>query len=98
EILVDLQLCTEEQVVECLAADYGVPYAKLDQRIGDPKVVDVLPREYIENNQVLPLYVIRDSLTIAVAEPSNLFLIDEIASLTGLRVQIVAATAKDIRR
>ncbi len=98
EILVDLQLCTEEQVVECLAADYGVPYAKLDQRIGDPKIVEVLPREYIENNQVLPLYVIRDSLTIAVAEPSNLFLIDEIASLTGLKVQIVAATAKDIRR
>ncbi len=98
EILVDLQLCTEEQVVECLAADYGVPFAKLDTRIGDPRIVDVLPREYIENNQIIPLYIIRDALTIAVAEPSNLFLIDEIASLTGMRVQIVAATAKDIRR
>ena len=78
EILVDLEYCTEDQVVECLAAEYGVPYAKLDARLFDPKIVDVLPREYIEKNLVLPLFVVREVLTIAVSEPSNLFLIDEI--------------------
>ena len=49
--------CTEDQIVECLAAEYGVPYAKLDARLFDPKIVDVLPREYIEKNLVLPLFV-----------------------------------------
>lgn len=98
EILVELELCTEDQVVECLAYEYGVPYAKLDQRLWDPKCASVLPREYIEANLVLPLFVVRDTLTIAVSEPSNLFLIDEIANLTNLTVQIVAASAKDIRR
>jgi len=47
---------------------------------------------------VLPLFVIRDTLTIAVSEPSNLFLIDEIGALSDLKTQIVAATPKDIRR
>jgi type IV pilus assembly protein PilB len=98
EMLVDLGHCTEDQVVECLATEYGVPYAKLDLRMYDPKVVDVLPREYIENNLVIPLFVVRDTLTIAVSEPSNLFLIEEIRSLCGMQIQIVAATAKDIRR
>ncbi len=98
EILVDLEYCTEDHIVECLAAEYGVPYAKLDARMYDPKVVDVLPKEYTENNLVLPLFVIRGTLTIAVSEPSNLFLIDEIRGLSGLAVQIVAATPKDIRR
>jgi len=98
EILVDLQYCTEDQIVECLAEEYGVPYAKLDARLFDPKIVDVLPREYVENNLVLPLFVVRGVLTIAVSEPSNLFLIDEIRSLSNLQVQIVAATPKDIRR
>ncbi|MBN1909539.1 MAG: Flp pilus assembly complex ATPase component TadA, partial [Pirellulales bacterium] len=98
EVLVELEYCTEDQIVECLAAEYGVPYAKLEARLYDPKVVDTLPREYIENNLVLPLFVVRDMLTIAVSEPSNLFLIDEIQSLSGLQVQIVAATPKDIRR
>ncbi len=98
EILVDMQFCTEEHITECLACVYGVPYAKLEPRIADPKIVDVLPREYIEKNLVFPLYRIRGTLTVAVTEPSNLFLIDEIRGLTHLDVQIVSTTAKDIRR
>ena len=98
EILVDLGLCSEDQVVEGLAAEYGVPYAKLEPRLYDPRVIDVLPRDYIEQNLVLPLFNIRGVLTLAVSEPSNLFLIEEIRALTQLEVQIVAATSKDIRR
>ena len=98
EILVDMEFCTEDQIVECLAVEYGVPYAKLDARMYDPKVVEVLPKEYIENNLVLPLFVIRDTLTVAVSEPSNVFLIDEVRGLSNMDVQIVAATPKDIRR
>ncbi len=56
-----------------------MPYAKLEPRLADPKIVDVLPREYIEKNLVLPLFVIRGALTVAVTEPTNLFLIDELA-------------------
>jgi type IV pilus assembly protein PilB len=98
EILVELSHCTEDQVVECLAIEYGVPHAKLEPRLADPRIIDVLPREYIEENLVLPLYLIRGTLTVAVPEPSNLFLVDEIRQLTQLEVQLVAATTKDIRR
>jgi type IV pilus assembly protein PilB len=98
EILVEGEFCSEDQVVECLAVEYGVPYAKLDARLSDAKIVDVLPRDYIEQNLVLPLFAVRGVLTVAVHEPSNLFLIDEIRGLSNLQVQIVAATAKDIRR
>ena len=98
EILVDLNVCTEEQIVECLAAEYGVPYAKLETRHYDPKVVDLIPRDYIEANLVLPLFLVRDTLTVAVAEPSNLFLVEELRSVTRRKIQIVAATPRDIRR
>ncbi len=98
EILVDLQYCTEDHITECLACIYGVPYAKVEPRIADPRIVDVLPREYIEKNLVFPLYRIRGMLTVAVTEPSNLFLIDEIRGLTHLEIQIVSTTAKDVRR
>lgn len=98
EILVDLELCSEDQIVECLAAEYGVPHAKLEARLFDPGIVDILPREYIEQNLVLPLFAVRGTLTVAVSEPSNLFLIDEVRGLSKMEVQIVAATPKDIRR
>ncbi|MCE9528009.1 MAG: Flp pilus assembly complex ATPase component TadA [Planctomycetales bacterium] len=98
EILIDLQYCNEDHVTECLAAIYNVPYAKLEPRIADPRIVDVIPRDYIEKNLVFPLFNIRGTLTIAVTEPSNLFLIDEVRGLTRLEVQIVSTTAKDVRR
>ncbi len=98
ELLVELGYCSEDQVVEALAVEYGVPYAKLEPRLFDPAAVEVLPREYIEQNLVLPLFVVDGTLTIAVTEPSNLFLIAEIEQLTGLRVQIVATTRKDVQR
>ena len=98
EIVVEMSHCTEDQVAECLALEYGVPYAKLEPRLADPKIIDVLPREYVEGNLVLPLFLVRGVLTVAVPEPSNLFLIDEVRQLTQLDVQIVAATTKDIRR
>jgi len=98
EILVEMSYSTEDQVAECLAIEYGVPHAKLEPRLADPRIIDVLPREYIEENLVLPLFLVRGMLTVAVPEPSNLFLIDEVRQLTHLDVQIVAATTKDIRR
>ena len=98
EILVDENHCTEDQVMECLAREYGLPFARLDARLFDPNIADVIPREFIEKNLVLPLFLVRGTLTVAVAEISNVFLIDELKHLTGHEVQIVAATTKDIRR
>jgi type IV pilus assembly protein PilB len=98
EILIEQKFCTDDQIIECLALVYGVPYAKLEPRIADPKIVECLPRDYIEKNLVFPLFKIRHTLTVAVTEPTNLFLIDELHALTNLDVQVVATSAKDIRR
>ncbi|RMH24203.1 MAG: type II/IV secretion system protein [Planctomycetota bacterium] len=97
EVLVSLGLATPEDVMAALAEGYGVPFARLTARLADPRVTETLPREFIESHCVLPLFVVRDVLTIAVSEPANLFLIEEIERLTGKTVQIVAATASDIR-
>ncbi len=98
EILIERSYCTEDQVIECLAAVYGVPYAKLEPRIADPRIVECLPRDYIDKHLVFPLFKIRHTLTVAVTEPTNLFLIDELHAITNLDVQVVATSAKDIRR
>ncbi len=97
EVLVELGFATSEQVMEVLAAGYGVPFAVISPRIADARVTETLPREFIETHCVLPLFRIDGTLTVAVTEPANLFLIEEIERLTGDRVQIVAATAADIR-
>ncbi len=98
EILVEMDFCSEDQVIEALADEYGVPYAKLEPRLQDGKILEMIPRDYIERNLVLPLFCVRNVLTVAITEPANLFLVEELKCLTGKQVQIVATSPKDIRR
>ncbi len=97
EVLVELHFCTEDQIVETLAQAYSVPYARVSPKIADPKVIQVLPKEFLEKHQTLPLYLVEGVLTIAVPEPANVFLLEEIERLSGYQVQVVAATARDIK-
>ena len=96
EVLVELNFLTEQQVLEVLAESYGIPFAVQTARIADPKIVELLPRDFLQDHKVLPLFLVRGELTVAVSEPTNLFLIEEIQRLTGYDVQIVAATASEI--
>jgi type IV pilus assembly protein PilB len=97
ELLVEMNYCTENQIASALAEAYDVPYAQVSPKICDAKVLDTLPREFLEEHIILPLFKVGDKLTVAVSEPTNVFLIDEIERISGCKVQIVCATTKDIK-
>ncbi len=97
ELLVEMNYCTENQIASALAEAYGVPYAPISPKVCDVKVLEVLPREFLEEHIVLPLFRVYDTLTVAVSEPTNVFLIDEIERMSGCKVQVVCATVKDIK-
>ena len=96
EVLVELGYIDERGVLETLAQAYGIPFASDTARLADPKVIEVLPRDFLEEHGVLPMFLVRGVLTVAVSEPANLYLLEEIERRTGQRAQIVAATAEDI--
>jgi type IV pilus assembly protein PilB len=97
EVLVELRIATEDQITESLAEAYGVPYARISPRIADPKVIPILPKEFLEKHQILPLFLVEKTLTVAVSEPANVFLLEEIERVSSFKVQLVAATQRDIR-
>ena len=97
EILVEMKMATEDQVVEALAEAYNVPYAKLTPRLADPKVVELVPRDFLDKHTVLPLFKVNGVMTVALSEPSNVFLIEEISRITSCAVQVVAASGADIQ-
>lgn len=96
EILMDLGYASADQVLSAVAESCGVPFVRLTPPLVDPAVRGALPAAFIQKHGVLPLFRVRDVLTVAVAEPSNLFLVDEISHAAGLSVQVVAATAENI--
>ncbi len=97
EIVVELGFATDDQIVEALAEAYNVPYARLTPRLVDTKALELLPKGFLEKQATLPLFKVHDVLTVAMSEPSNVFLIEEMARLTGCTVQVVAVTSADIQ-
>ena len=97
EVLVEMRCCNEDQITEVLAQAYGVPYARISPRVADPKVIASLPKEFLEKHTVLPLFLVEGTLTVAIPEPANVFLVEEIERLGGYPVQVVAATTRDIK-
>jgi len=96
EVLQRLDLACEDDIVRALADSHGVPFVAHVAKTADPAVIDLLTREFIEEHRVLPLFLVRGVLTVAVIEPSNLFLAEEMARLSGHEVQVVAATPTEI--
>jgi type IV pilus assembly protein PilB len=96
EILVEMRQVSEEQVAEVLAESYGLPFVRVSPRVADPKVIAAVPRAFLEKHQALPLFLVQGILTVAVAEPADLFLREELERVSGYPVQFVAATARDI--
>ncbi|MFM1832051.1 MAG: Type secretion system protein, partial [Planctomycetota bacterium] len=96
EILIERGLVGEVDVAEAIAAGCGIPFARDLARIADPTVVEILPRDFVRQHRVLPLFLVRGVLTVAAAEPSNLYLFEEIRRRTGHRVQVAAAAASEV--
>src|SRR5688500_20064693 len=92
EILVEMRQLSEEQVAEVLAESYGLPFIRVGPRVADPKVIPLVPRAFLEKYHALPLFLVDGVLTVAVAEPADLFLRDELERITGHTVQFAAAT------
>ncbi len=97
EILIDLKIVSEEQVAECLADTYGLPFVKLTPKLVDPAVAEILPVDYCQKQNVLPMFSVHGKLTLAVAEPTNVFLIEEVERMTGCTVQPVVVIARDVQ-
>jgi len=96
-VLVELGFVSSDQVMEAVADSYGVPFAKIDASMVDPALCEQLPLEFCEKQGVVPMFLVEGRLTVAVSDPANVFLAEEITRMTDLQVQLVAATGEDIR-
>ncbi|MFQ5521424.1 MAG: GspE/PulE family protein, partial [Candidatus Methylomirabilia bacterium] len=88
---------TEGQLVQSLARLYRIPTIDISKVVLDPKVLKLIPAQIARKYQVLPLESTKVSLTLAMADPTNVSVLDDVAFLTGLRVAPVLGPASAIR-
>ncbi|MEK6667003.1 MAG: type IV-A pilus assembly ATPase PilB [candidate division NC10 bacterium] len=97
-ILVRLGLIQEDQLIGFLSRQYGIPSITLTQLDIDPEVVKLVPAQIAKKYEVLPVKRTGNALTLAMADPTNVFALDDVAFMTNLQVLPVVASQGAIRQ
>src|SRR5277367_3169734 len=87
---------TEREEARRLAERYRCPFVDLREQRIDPDLVRSIPAELMFRYNFVPLEAHDSTLIIAIADPSQLQLTDELSLLLGKRLQIKVATASQI--
>lgn len=89
--LIKLGYITEDNLASFLSKQYGVPVINLAEYKMDPSVLKLIPAEMAKKHLLMPVARVGATLTVAMADPSNVFAIDDIKFMTGYNVEVVVA-------
>jgi len=96
--LIKLGAVKEDDLSKFLSELYGVPAVDLTNFAPDPAVVKLIPGDVANKFQVVPVSRTGRRLTVAMANPSNIFALDDIKFITGCEVQPCVASESPIKK
>jgi type IV pilus assembly protein PilB len=95
-VLVKTGTIKESELLSFLGRQFNIPVVDLSKYEINPEVVRLLPEEMVQKNMALPINRVGAKLIVAVADPSNMAILDAIGFKTGYAVELVMASEKDI--
>jgi signal transduction histidine kinase/HPt (histidine-containing phosphotransfer) domain-containing protein len=97
-ILSKLGFVGEEDVAQALGQKYGIPYVDLNLQAIEPTVTRLIPPHIAQKHHVIPIAKVDSTLTVAMADPTNIVVVDDIKFTTGLSIKLMIASESAIRR
>jgi type IV pilus assembly protein PilB len=98
--IVALGFLPERALLDAVGAQLGVPVIEIGERLIPPHVLALVPERLVLARRVLPIARLgvgrRGPLVVALADPADLALIDELAFATGMDVKPALAGERDL--
>ncbi len=97
-ILVERGYVGEVQLVRILAEHFGLDFVDLEDRPIDPSAVQMVKESFARYHQLLPIGMEGDELVVAMVNPTNVFSLDDVRSVTGAAVRPIMAEPGQLLR
>ncbi|MBI2885274.1 MAG: Flp pilus assembly complex ATPase component TadA [Candidatus Omnitrophica bacterium] len=97
KVLVERGFITESALLSAISQGLGIPQIRLARMKIDPTLKTLLSREIAKQYQLIPIACMGQTLTVAMADPLNIFALDTLTTMTGLSINPLLATAGDIQ-
>jgi type IV pilus assembly protein PilB len=98
EALLELKLCSENNVYKALAAQHNMEYIELDKASVSPNAVGLIPDELMKKHLILPLGLDNGKLRIAIHDPLDLETVDILRFRLNKEIRTVLAPKNRIKR
>lgn len=96
ELFIEEGIVSENQIIEVLEFQFGIPHMDLKKHFIDPEIPRLINERLARRHSLIPVKRDEDKLTVAMADPLNIFAIDDVKIATGLEVIPVISTNKGI--
>src|SRR4030065_792189 len=91
--LVELKYIAEKQLDDILSKTYRIPYATPDLFLDIPlNVISSIPKEIAVRHKIIPIKKEQKNLTIAMENPNDVRIMDELSFMTGCRITTIVAS------
>ena len=95
--LVKMGYIEEAELMEFLSKQFGVPSTDPSKLDVDSDVIEMIPANIVQKYKIVPISLEGQTLTIAMVDPSNIFIIDDIKFLTRKNIRVTVATETSIK-
>src|SRR5208282_1697574 len=92
QILIRQEAISEDDLTAALSRQYGVPSINLAYFDVDANLMNLVPMEVAAKHQALPLSRVGSTLTLAMVDPTNVSVMDDIKFMTGFNIEPVLAS------
>ncbi|MSM38018.1 MAG: response regulator [Geobacter sp.] len=96
DALVRLGMTSEAKIIKTLQGNLNIEYVDLREYAINTATAHFLPRDLCERNRMLPIRLDGRQLTLAMADPSDIYKLDNIAMMTGFKVIPLLASSSEI--
>ena len=96
--LVRLGFTTEDTLTEFLAKQFNIEKADLNPSEIEDSVFSLVPPQLVQKHQLVPVKLLGSTLTVAMADPTDLVAINEVKFITGYGVRVTLAPPSAIKK
>ena len=97
-IIIDRGFAREDHVLGTLAEEFGMELVDLTKVTIDAENMKSMPMKLVHRKSIMPISRSNGTLTVATADPYDVYSLDEMQTLTGLRIHAVLASPREIAR
>lgn len=98
EVLIKLNYVTEEILRQALCTHLSIPFVDLNAYGLDQRLTKLINRNYAKRHLVVPVCMGVNTLTLAMEDPTDVAIVEEIRSFTGFAVNVVTSTHQTLQR